>query len=247
MMTKLIKTRIIDDKFVIELNNPPVNAESIELLTEIYNVVKNCKEKIIVIYGNQKTRNGRNIFSAGGDREELKSGKTYKLASLINQIAKYLNTSDRYVVTIIAGDAVGGGWGMPFDISDEIYFLKDSKLISGFTRNKITPGCGNSLLIKTLGSKNAYELIKSEEAFNFNNLEKIRPEIFKAINRLEDVKKFIKSLKIKKKKAPHLANGKKFISGGENLLKQLINELIENPKKYNEIQLKYIRKSLNSQ
>jgi len=242
-MSNFIKTKKQDGKIIIELNNPPVNAENIKMLSEIYDVVKQVDNSIIIITGHQVTSKGRHIFSAGGDLDELKQGKTLDIAKLINSISSCLNDSSNYVVSIICGDAIGGGWGMPFDFSDKIYFVKGSSLIAGFTRNKITPGCGLSLLIRTLSPKTAYKVVLSEEPFKFSKLQEKDSKIFKEFESRDDVSDIVKKIKKGQKRAPHLARGKKL--KGKDKLAMLINELVDNPRDFNNIQLKYLKMSLS--
>lgn len=241
-MYRFIKVKNLNRKLVIRLDNPPVNAESTAMLEEILNAVKKVKNRIIVIWGSCTTSKGKKVFSAGGDLEEIKQGKTYQIAKLINDVSRILTTSGNFVVTILGGDAVGGGWGMPFDISDEIYYLKGSSIIAGFTRNGITPGCGISLLIKGLETDEAYKFLISERKLNLDKFKKKCPNIFKQFDSIEAVPDIIKSIKEGKKYAPYEACGAKLKQ--RDKLALFINEVIENPKKARNIQLKYLKISL---
>jgi len=241
-MHKFIKVKKLNDKLIIKLDNPPVNAESTSMLKEILEVVNGVDNEIIVIWGSCVTSKGRRIFSAGGDIDEIKQGKTYQIAKLINNISKSLLRSHNYIVTILGGDAVGGGWGMPFDISDEIFYLKGSSIIAGFTRNHITPGCGISLLLKTLGSKKSYNFLKSEKPLSLEKLEKKDSNIFHSFENIKSIPQVVKNLQRSKKVTPHETSGIKLKN--RDRLSRFINEVIVNPKDAREIQLKYIKMSL---
>lgn len=242
-MTKFIKVSEKKNRVTIKLDNPPVNSETICMLEEIYNEVLRIRNSIIIFTGHQVTSKGRHVFSAGGDLNEIRQGKTFDIAKLINLITAYLNKSDNYVVSIICGDTIGGGWGMPFDMSDQIYFIKDASLAAGFTRNDILPGCGLSLLVKCLSPSGSYHFIQGEKFLRFDTLQDKCCGIFKKFEKLEDVVNIVANLKKGNKKAPYSAEGRK-LKQTDNLA-QLINELIEHPEDYKKIQLKYLKMSLD--
>lgn len=236
---KYIQVEEQNNKVIIRLNNPPVNSESLALLREIIDEIKKHKNKIIVFLGHQVSKNGRNIYSAGGDIKELREGKAHEVGYLINQIALYLNSSDNLVVTIMGGDGVGGGWGMPFDISDKIYFLKNSNIVSGFTRNGITPGCGLYSLLMVLNSEEAYNFIKSEKLYPIRDLANRDTKWLEEFDSYDNVDEVIKNIEVNIKK--DRTNIKRKHIENEDILAELINAFIDNPTSSNEIQLKYLK------
>jgi hypothetical protein len=241
---RYIKVETIKDKVIIQLNNPPVNAENLRLLNEINTEIMKHDYKTIIFWGHQQTSKGRNIFSAGGDISELQSGRAFEIATLINRIIRNLNNSHNYVVTIMGGDGVGGGWGMPFDISDKIYYLEGSSIICGFTKNAITPGCGMSLLISMIGSIKAYKFLRREGFIELEKLEKIRPDYFESFKTIEDIPSIIKFVNKGAKCTPQIAQGA--LIEPINKHAQLINELITKPQKLCQIQLKYLKASMST-
>ena len=114
MQNNLIKTEIADHVAVVTLDNPPVNAYSLEFseeLIEVFDILNDTPEvRAIVITGRGK------IFSAGADIKNRANvgatpGGTYKHLRRTREVSNCIMECNKAVIAAVNGPALGAGMG----------------------------------------------------------------------------------------------------------------------------------------
>ena len=114
MLNNLIKTEIADHVAVVTLDNPPVNAYSLEFseeLIEVFDILNDTPEvRAIVITGRGK------IFSAGADIKNRANvgatpGGTYKHLRRTREVSNCIMECNKAVIAAVNGPALGAGMG----------------------------------------------------------------------------------------------------------------------------------------
>ena len=144
---------------VIELNRPPVNALSTELVEQIDEAIEHAGDpsvRAVVI-------TGRPHFAAGADikrfREAHESGARALEGLRIGEITRNLELLQKPVIAAVFGYALGGGCELAMG-ADFRYLAEDAKIGQPEIRLGIIPGAGGTQrLPRLVGINRARELV----------------------------------------------------------------------------------------
>ncbi len=155
-MTTAVNTRLEDDIFLIEIDNPPVNAASAAVREGVADAIRQFaaedKAKAAVIYGAGRT------FVAGADIREF--GKLPSGIMLPESI-QIVEDSEKPVVAVIHGTALGGGLELTLGSHFRVA-LKGSKVGLPEVAIGVMPGAGGTQrLPRLIGFEAAAEIIAS--------------------------------------------------------------------------------------
>ncbi len=146
---------------IISLNNPPVNAFTLDMAKEFEKIIKHITEmdsiKSLLITGKEK------IFSAGADISLMRCGDWTYLEALIDvgqRAFKRLESSEKIVIAVINGHCMGGA--LELALACDRRFMATGRAKIGLPELKIglIPSWGAAYrLPKLIGKSEALDLI----------------------------------------------------------------------------------------
>ncbi|MCO6188318.1 3-hydroxyacyl-CoA dehydrogenase NAD-binding domain-containing protein [Rhizobium sp. L1K21] len=153
-MTNAVNTSLQGDIFLIEINNPPVNAASAAVREGVIDAIRQFaaedKAKAAVLYGAGRT------FVAGADIREF--GKL-PAGPMLPEVVQIVEDSEKPVVCIIHGTALGGGLELALGSHVRVA-LKGSKVGLPEVAIGVMPGAsGTQRLPRLIGFEAAAEII----------------------------------------------------------------------------------------
>jgi 3-hydroxyacyl-CoA dehydrogenase len=154
----VVKSRLDGNVAVIEIDNPPVNATSVEVREGLAEALKAAASDPIVealVIGGS-----RGIFIAGADIKEISSGATNKFPTL-RDLQAQMEAVPKPIVAAISGTALGGGLEIALTCHWRIASV-DTKVGLPEVKLGILPGAGGTQRFTRLaGPEAALEAITS--------------------------------------------------------------------------------------
>ncbi len=180
-MTTAVKTSLEGDIFLIEINNPPVNAASADVRQGVADAISKFagedNAKVAVLYGAGRT------FVAGADIKEF--GKLPK-GLMLPEVVQIVEDSEKPVVCVIHGTALGGGLELALGSHFRVA-LKGSKVGLPEVAIGVMPGAsGTQRLPRLIGFEAAAEIIASGRQVSAK--EALQLGIIDAIEDMDDPK-----------------------------------------------------------
>src|SRR5256886_12232843 len=166
----LIEYRVQDGVAVLELNNPPANAYTLESLKQLDEAIVKARfdanAHVLVIRGA-----GEKFFSAGADINMLSKAS----ADFRNQFALYghetlsrLENTPKLVIAAINGHCVGGGLEIAMSCDLRIAKKDAGKIGLPEVNLGVLPGTGGTQrLSRLVGKSRAIELMVTGNTFTF--------------------------------------------------------------------------------
>ncbi len=180
-MTTAVNTRLEGDVFLIEINNPPVNAASAAVRQGVADAIAEFsateEAKAAVIYGAGRT------FVAGADIKEF--GKLPK-GIMLPETIQIVEDSKKPVITVIHGTALGGGLELALGSHFRVA-LKGAKVGLPEVAIGVMPGAGGTQrLPRLIGFEAAADIIATGRQVAAN--EALQLGIIDAIEDVDDPK-----------------------------------------------------------
>lgn len=178
-MSQIVRFERIDGVGVITLDNPPVNALSLELRTAVRDAfqegVDDPDVEALVLTG------GGRMFSAGADITEFESGRSNEPPTLVDLIG-LVEDSAKPVVAAMHGNAMGGGLELPLACHARVA-AAGTRVGLPEVNIGIVPGAGGTQrLPRVVGVKAALDIIvsgkpiKAEKAAELGLVDEVVPE-----------------------------------------------------------------------
>ncbi len=145
-----------DDLTILEIENPPVNVLTMEVLEELRKELPRVAGKSLLIRGRGK------CFSAGTDIGEHLPGKVESMMPLFTQTLLELLRMEIPTTAYIHGAALGGGFELSL-ACDFVVANPGSTLSLPEIKLSCFPPVGAALLPELIGSRRALDLILSGE------------------------------------------------------------------------------------
>lgn len=181
---EFIKTRMEDEISIITIDNPPVNALNLKLLSELQNAVE-AAEADANVRGIIITGAGNHAFSAGAEIKMLQKSKPEEAVEIVKQGHKTFNRIEavsKPVIVAINGLTLGGG--------NELAMACDIRISSDrarFGQPEVQLGLipawgGTQRLPRLVGKAKAKELIftgqmiSAQEAYRIGLINKAVPD-----------------------------------------------------------------------
>ncbi len=102
----VVSYRLERDVAVLEIDNPPVNALSIQVREGLVEGLRqaSCESAVVAVV----IAGAKNMFPAGADINEIVSGLSHK-SPIIREVQARMEASDKPIVAAVQGTALGGG------------------------------------------------------------------------------------------------------------------------------------------
>lgn len=192
MGTRTIESRKDNGLLIVEINNPPANAYTHEMLRELDQQILDARFddsiQVIVVTGKVK-----NFFSAGGDLKALETRSLqfkYNFALHGQEVIHRLRNTPKMVVAAINGHAMGGG--LELAMAADVRIAKRDGGRLGLTEANlgVMPGMGGSQMLPRLaGLAKGLELCCLGKQISFEEAEELAlvDRIFEKANYLDCV------------------------------------------------------------
>jgi enoyl-CoA hydratase len=173
---QLITYRVDDGVAVIELNDPPANTYSYEMMQQLDRAILTARmdesAQVIVITGS-----GEKFFCAGANINMLTSVTPefkYYFCLHANETLSRLEATPKLVVAAINGHCVGGGLEVAMAADLRIARQGAGKLGLPEVSLGVLPGTGGTQrLLRLVGKSKAIELMAAGELFDFEEGERL--------------------------------------------------------------------------
>jgi enoyl-CoA hydratase/carnithine racemase len=173
---QLITYRVDDGVAVIELNDPPANTYSYEMMQQLDRAILSARmdesAQVIVITGS-----GEKFFCAGANINMLTSVTPefkYYFCLHANETLSRLEATPKLVVAAINGHCVGGGLEVAMAADLRIARQGAGKLGLPEVSLGVLPGTGGTQrLLRLVGKSKAIELMAAGELFDFEEGERL--------------------------------------------------------------------------
>jgi enoyl-CoA hydratase len=173
---QLITCRVEDGVAVIELNDPPANTYSYEMMQQLDRAILSARmdesAQVIVITGS-----GEKFFCAGANINMLTSVTPefkYYFCLHANETLSRLEATPKLVVAAINGHCVGGGLEVAMAADLRIARQGAGKLGLPEVSLGVLPGTGGTQrLLRLVGKSKAIELMAAGELFDFEEGERL--------------------------------------------------------------------------
>jgi enoyl-CoA hydratase len=166
----LVEYRTEDGLAIIELNDPPVNAYTLEMIRELDEAIVRARfddnVHVIVLRGH-----GERFFSAGANirmMQRVSPRYLYYFSLYANEALDRLEQTPKLTIGALNGHAVGGGFEMA--LACDILLAKEDGGKIGLPEVNlgVLPGLGGTQrLAKAIGKSRAIELMAKGETFSF--------------------------------------------------------------------------------
>jgi enoyl-CoA hydratase/carnithine racemase len=173
---QLITYRVDDGVAIIELNDPPANTYSYEMMQQLDRVILSARmdesAQVIVITGS-----GEKFFCAGANINMLTSVTPefkYYFCLHANETLSRLEATPKLVVAAINGHCVGGG--LEVAMAADLRFARRGAGKLGLPEVSlgVLPGTGGTQrLLRLVGKSKAIELMTAGELFDFEEGERL--------------------------------------------------------------------------
>jgi enoyl-CoA hydratase/carnithine racemase len=173
---QLITYRVEDGVAIIELNDPPANTYSYEMMQQLDRAILSARmdesAQVIVITGS-----GEKFFCAGANINMLTSVTPefkYYFCLHANETLSRLEATPKLVVAAINGHCVGGGLEVAMAADLRIARQGAGKLGLPEVSLGVLPGTGGTQrLLRLVGKSKAIELMAAGELFDFEEGERL--------------------------------------------------------------------------
>lgn len=221
------KTEVtIEDKVAyLRLNNPPANALSTELLTELSSVMDELEQnedaQVVVITGNGK------FFSAGADIEEFTGAfgdaeKGRKMSEKGQGLCNKIEDMEKPVIAAIDGHCLGGG--LELAMGCHLRFAKDEAKMGlpELNLGLIPSFGGTQRLAKLTNQAKALELILSSQFIKGEKAKEVGlvNEVYPADQLMDQVENFAKAIANTKSSVSVTKAIKAVLQGSEEALQE---------------------------
>ena len=221
-MTQLITTKNADGVFTLTLSNPPANAYSYEMFTQMDKAILEARmdDKVFAIV---ITGEGEKFFCAGADIAMLGNVTPkykYYFCLHANETLLRLEHTPKIVIAAINGHCVGGG--LEVALAADIRVAKSSTLKMGLPEVQlgVLPGTGGTQrLARLVGASKAIELMTMGENLSLENAANLGliSKTFDADGFNESVHSFAKSFCPPNKASMAVGHIKRAVQSGAHL------------------------------
>jgi len=180
-----VRFEVIDSVGVVTLDNPPVNAMSLEVRTGIHDALKRAivdeRIRAIVLTG------GGSLFSGGADIKEFDTGVSNQAPTLPELIA-LVEDSPKPVVAALHGTAVGGGCELPLGCHARVAAAGTQIGLPEVSLGLVPGAGGTQRLPRLVGVKAALDAIvsggflKAEKAHALGLVDEVAPASEKLVH-----------------------------------------------------------------
>ena len=173
---RLVEYRMEDGLAIVELNDPPANAYTFEMLRELDDAVVRARfdddVHVIVLRGG-----GDRFFSAGANirmMQRVSPRFLYYFSLYGNETLNRLEHTPKLTIAALNGHAVGGGLEMALACDVRVAKEDGGKIGLPEVNLGVLPGLGGTQrLAKAIGKHRAIELMGKGETFSFDRAKEL--------------------------------------------------------------------------
>ena len=158
-MSELVDVRISAGVAWLSLNNPPVNALSVDLIWDLKQALMKCSDDVDAVV----LASGLHVFAAGADLKELSRGPSstrLNYFQALGDLIQLVETLPSWTVSLVRGRAIGAGADLSLACD---HLVADSSASWSFPGNRLGLQLGVERLRARIGPGRALRLLAMGE------------------------------------------------------------------------------------
>lgn len=167
---RFVHMEVADTVVTVQLNRPPANVLSLEMLDELDRSLEKLDNerqvKLVVLRGGDK------YFSAGFELGDHLGDRAYTLMEGFRFVIEDLQKLDKPLLAVVAGSALGAGCVLAA-ACDMVLAAQSAKFAQPEIKGGVFNPVAAALLPRLVGRKRAYELLLSGAALTATEAEKL--------------------------------------------------------------------------